>query len=254
MGLQARDAIPTEQEVTAVPHSRLRKKVAKRMADSKATVPHAHAMIDVDYTAVKKLRSELRPQWRTQYGLSLTYIPFAMKAVADALHTFPLVNSVYTDDELIATHRANIGIAVDVAFEGILVPVVHDVRNKTLRDVAGEVATLAERARLGALQAKHVSGGSFTITNPGSTGCTATFPIINKPQVAIMSTDAVIEKPCIRIDGDGAQSVGIAPIGNLTLAWDHRAFDGAYATSFLASVRDSLQSEEWLVALVANSA
>jgi 2-oxoglutarate dehydrogenase E2 component (dihydrolipoamide succinyltransferase) len=144
-------------------------------------------------------------------------------------------------------HRyVDLGIAVDLDYQGLLVPVVRDAETKRLRAIAQEINSLASRARARKVSPDEISGGTFTITNNGSAGSVLTMPIINQPQVAILSTDAIKRRPVVVELPDGSESIAIHPTGNLAMAWDHRAFDGAYAAGFLSRVREILETRDWL--------
>ena len=170
-------------------------------------------------------------------GFSLTYLPFISRAVVDALEEWPYLNSSVGEDELIVHGEVNLGIAVDLDFEGLLVPVVHRAEEKRLVALAREISGLASRARSKRLTMDDISGGTFTITNAGGFGTLITVPVINQPQVAILSTDGVRKKPVAVELPDGSDGIAVHPVGNLVLSWDHRAVDGAYAAAFMAKVR-----------------
>jgi len=165
--------------------------------------------------------------------------------VLDAIHDFPHVNATVGDNELIVHHYVNLGVAVDLAHEGLIVPVVHDADDKRLRALARAIADLAGRARAKKLSADDISGGTFTITNPGGYGTFLTAPIISQPQVAILSTDGVKQKPVAVALPGGGYGVAVHPVGNLAVSFDHRAIDGAYASAFLARLRDILETRDW---------
>ncbi|HEX9530056.1 MAG TPA: 2-oxo acid dehydrogenase subunit E2, partial [Acidimicrobiales bacterium] len=158
---------------------------------------------------------------------------------------FPHVNASVGDDELIVHHDVHMGYAVDLNLEGLIVPVVHNADAKRLRAIAREVADLAARARAKKLTADDIAGGTFTITNPGPFGTLVTAPIINQPQVAILSTDGVKKRPVVVTLADGTDAIAIHRVGNLAISFDHRAFDGAYASAFLAKVREILETRDW---------
>ena len=143
----------------------------------------------------------------------------------------------------------NLGIAVDLDFEGLLVPVVHRAEEKRLVALAREIAGLASRARSKRLTMDDISGGTFTITNAGGFGTLITIPVINQPQVAILSTDGVRKKPVAVELPDGSDGIAVHPVGNLVLSWDHRAVDGAYAAAFMAKVRQVLETRDWTAEL-----
>jgi 2-oxoglutarate dehydrogenase E2 component (dihydrolipoamide succinyltransferase) len=215
------------------------------MVRSKATSAHAYASIEVDFEGVERVRRAAKDEWKAAEGFSLTYLPFVARAAIDAIAEYPEVNCSFGDQELIVHHYVNLGIAVDIDFKGLMVPVIHDADGKRLRAIAREVSDLAARARSKKLGPDEISGGTFTITNPGPFGTTLTMPIINQPQVAILSTDAVKRRPVVVPTPDGGEAIAVHATGNLTLAWDHRAFDGAYAAAFLNKVREELETRDW---------
>ena len=218
-----------------IPFSRIRKRTAEHMLRSKATAPHALTAVEVDYDNVDKVRRDA----------GLSYLPFIARATIDSIADFPQINASVDQQALVVHHYVNLGIAVDLNFEGLLVPVIHDADHKGLRDVAEAIADLAQRARTKKLTGDDVAGGTFTITNLGGYGTVLTSPVINQPQIAILSTDGVKERPVVVRESDGTKAIGIHPVGNLALAWDHRAVDGAYAAAFLARVREILETREW---------
>ena len=228
-----------------VPFSNIRKRTAEHMVRSKATSAHTLVVIEVDYDGVERVRKSLKDRFRAEEGFGLSYLPFISRAVVDAVREFPHVNSSVGDNELIIHHDVNLGVAVDLNFEGLIVPVVHGADGKRLRAIARDIADLADRARKKKLGMDEISGGTFTLTNAGGYGTFITGPIINQPQVAILSTDGVKMRPvAVEVDED-EWAVAIHPTGNLALAWDHRAFDGAYAAAFLAKVKEILESRDW---------
>jgi 2-oxoglutarate dehydrogenase E2 component (dihydrolipoamide succinyltransferase) len=143
----------------------------------------------------------------------------------------------------------NLGIAVDLSFEGLLVPVVRDADGLRMRAIARDIADLANRARTKKLSADELAGGTFTITNAGGYGTLLTAPVINQPQIAILSTDGVKKRPVVVELPDGSDAIVIHPTGNLALSWDHRAVDGAYASAFLAKVKEILETRDWAAEL-----
>jgi pyruvate dehydrogenase E2 component (dihydrolipoamide acetyltransferase) len=143
----------------------------------------------------------------------------------------------------------NLGIAVDLDFKGLVVPVIRDADGKRMRAIARDVSDLAARARSKKLTPDDISDGTFTITNPGPYGTLLTMPIINQPQVAILSTDGVKRRPVVVDLPDGSESIAIHSVGNLALSWDHRAFDGAYAAAFLHKIKDLLETRDWAAEL-----
>ena len=230
---------------TSIPFSNIRKRTAEHMIRSKQTSAHVYAAIEVDYEAVERVRRAERETWKAEEGFSLTYLPFISRAVVDAIRDYPEVNATFGENELIVHNYVNLGIAVDLDFKGLMVPVIHDAETKRMRAIAHEISDLAARARGKKLSPDDIVGGTFTITNPGPFGTLITLPIINQPQVAILSTDGVKRRPVVVELPDGSEGIAIHSVGNLALAWDHRAFDGAYATAFLRQVKDDLETRDW---------
>ena len=178
-------------------------------------------------------------------GLSLTYLPFISRAIVDALAEFPHLNASVGEGELIVHKYIDLGIAVDLDYQGLLVPVVRDADTKRLRALAREIADLGNRAKARKLSPDEIQGGTFTISNNGSAGSVLTMAIINQPQVAIVSTDAIKRRPVVVDLPDGSEGIAIHSVGNLAMSWDHRAFDGAYAANFLVKVKDILETRDW---------
>ncbi len=230
----------------AEPFNGIRKATARHMVGSKATSPHVLTAMEVDFDAVDRLRSAEKDAWRAAEGSSLTYLPFIVVALAEALAAFPRLNASVGDDELIVHGDVNLAVAVDLGFEGLVAPVVRKVGDLSIRDLARSIHEVAGRARGRRLVPDDLAGGTFTVTNPGQYGTLFQFPIINQPQVAILSTDGVARKPAVVVDADGVETVGVRPLGILALAWDHRAFDGAYAAAFLQDLKRILETTDWV--------
>jgi len=234
---------------TVVPHTNIRKRTAEHMIRSIQTSAHVYASIEVDYEAVERVRRAHKDAWKAEEGFGLTYLPFIARAVVDALHEFPHANATFTDEALIVHDYLNLGIAVDLDFKGLMVPVVRDADGKRMRAIARDISDLAARARSKKLTPDDISNGTFTITNPGPFGTLLTMPIINQPQVAILSTDGVKRRPVVVTSPEGSESIAIHSVGNLALTWDHRAFDGAYAAAFLHKIKELLETRDWLAEL-----
>jgi pyruvate dehydrogenase E2 component (dihydrolipoamide acetyltransferase) len=241
-------ATPGERD-TVVPFTNIRRRTAEHMVRSKATSAHAMVAVEVDYSGVDKVRTAERATFKQAEGFSLTYLPFISRAVVDVLQDFPNVNSSVGDDALIVHRDINLGIAVDLNFEGLLVPVIHQADGLRLRQIAREVSGLAGKARAKKLTMDDISGGTLTLTNAGPFGTLITVPVINQPQVAIISTDGVRKKPVVVELPDGTDSIAIHPVGNLVMSWDHRAFDGAYAAAFLAAIKTVIETRDWAAEL-----
>jgi pyruvate/2-oxoglutarate dehydrogenase complex dihydrolipoamide acyltransferase (E2) component len=238
-------AVRAGERDTTIAHTNIRRRTAEHMVRSKQTSAHVYASIEVDFEGVERVRSAEREAFKAAEGFSLTYLPFISRAVVDAIREYPEVNASFGENELIVHNYVNLGIAVDLDFKGLMVPVIHDADGKRLRALAREITDLARRARAKQLGPDDIAGGTFTITNPGPFGTTITLPIINQPQVAIVSTDGVKRRPVVVDLPDGSEGIAIHSVGNITLTWDHRAFDGAYASSFLREIKEIVETRDW---------
>ena len=243
--VQAPKLTQSSERETIIPLTKIRKLTAAHMIMSQAVSAHAFSVVEVDYANVDATRNGVKDQWKQSEGFALTYLPFIARAIVDALAEYPNLNASIEDDKLVVHNYVDLGIAVDIEFNGLLVPVVRSADGKRLRAIAREISDLATRARGRKLTPDEIQGGTFTISNNGSAGSVLTMPIINQPQVAIISTDAIIRKPVVARLSDGSESIAIHPVGNLAMSWDHRAFDGAYAAGFLAKVKRVLETQDW---------
>jgi 2-oxoglutarate dehydrogenase E2 component (dihydrolipoamide succinyltransferase) len=227
----------------------IRRRTAEHMSHSMAVAPHAVTMTEVDYEGVDRVRNTVKAEWRASEGFSLTYLPFILRAVVDALVDWPHLNSSVEGEGLRLHRDLNIGIAVDLDFQGLIVPVVHRADGKRLRALAREIDDLAGRARNKQLSVDEISGGTFTISNNGSFGTFSTAAIINQPQVAVLSTDGITRRPVVVNDQFGNESIAIHSVGLLAMGWDHRAFDGSYAGAFLRQVKQVIETRDWAAEL-----
>jgi 2-oxoglutarate dehydrogenase E2 component (dihydrolipoamide succinyltransferase) len=228
-----------------VPFSNMRRRTAEHMVRSKATSPHAFIAKEVDFESVERVRRAWGERFKAEEGFSLTYLPFVARAAVEALRDFPLLNASVVDESLVVHAEVNLGIAVDLSNEGLIVPVIHRAEEVTLRGVARRIRDLAERARGRQLNADDIAGGTFSITNDGPFGTYFTVPIINQPQVAILATDGIARRPVVVTQPDGSESIAIHSTGIIGASWDHRAVDGAYVSSFLARVSELLAGRDW---------
>ncbi len=228
-----------------VPFSNIRRRTAEHMIRSKATSAHTLAVMEVDFESVEQVRRRHGAAFKAEEGFSLTYLPFLIVATVEAIRTWPQVNASVGEDALIVHHDIHVGIAVDLESEGLIVPVVHDADAKRLRALAREVRDLASRARNKKLTADDIAGGTFTITNPGPFGTLLTAPIINQPQVAILSTDGITRRPVVVQTPGGDEAITIHSVGNLALSFDHRVVDGAYASRFLKTMKELIEGRDW---------
>jgi 2-oxoglutarate dehydrogenase E2 component (dihydrolipoamide succinyltransferase) len=241
----SRPVVVSSEREQVIALTKIRKLTGSHMIMSKSTSPHAFSVVEVDYANVDRARTAIKESWKAGEGFSLTYLPFISRAIVDALREFPHLNASIDGDNLIVHSYVDLGIAVDLDYTGLLVPVVRNADGKRIRAIAREINDLASRARNRKLSPDEIQGGTFTISNNGSAGSVLTMPIINQPQVAIMSTDAIVRKPVVVTSSDGSESIAIHPVGNLSMSWDHRAFDGAYAGRFLARVKQILETQDW---------
>ncbi|MDQ1509246.1 MAG: hypothetical protein QOG50_1090 [Actinomycetota bacterium] len=233
------EAAPSVVEVDhvdeVVPFNNVRRRAATALLASKRTAPHALTLVATDFTEIERVRS----------SAGLTALPFVARAVVDALREFPLLNAAVDGEALIVHRSVNIGIAVDLDHEGLVVPVVRGADRMGLRGVAAAFRDLAARAKAKQLGPDDLSGGTFTITNPGAAGTWISVPILNSPQVGILATDGVTK----RVVADDHDGLRIAPVANLCLTFDHRALDGAYAGAFLGRLREIVERRDWAAEL-----
>jgi pyruvate dehydrogenase E2 component (dihydrolipoamide acetyltransferase) len=228
-----------------VPFSNMRRRTAEHMVRSKSTSPHAFIAYETDFENVERVRKAWGERFKTEEGFSLTYLPFVARAAVEAMRDFPLLNASVGDDSLVVHPEVNLGIAVDLSHEGLIVPVIHRAEEVTLRGIARRIRDLASRARNRQLNADDIAGGTFSITNDGPFGTYFTVPIINQPQVAILATDGIARRPVVVTHEDGSESIAIHSTGILGVSWDHRAVDGAYVSSFLARMAELLAGRDW---------
>jgi 2-oxoglutarate dehydrogenase E2 component (dihydrolipoamide succinyltransferase) len=227
--LAGANAAPRGDET--VPFNTVRKRAATLLVASKHTSAHTLAVRRADYTRIEQARA----------GAGLTALAFVARAVVDALHQFPLMNAAFDGHALVPHRAVNLGVAVDLNYEGLVVPVIRDADGLRLRALATSIRDVAAKARAKRLMPDDFAGGTFTITNPGASGTWISFPIINQPQVGILSTDGVSKQ----VLADDAGRLVIAPVGHLCLTFDHRALDGAYAGAFLDRVVEIVETRDW---------
>jgi 2-oxoglutarate dehydrogenase E2 component (dihydrolipoamide succinyltransferase) len=223
-----------------VPFNRIRKVTAERMGLSWRTIPHVLQAVEVDFLSVEEARLAAATAWKAKEGFTLTVLPFVAYAVCAAIREFPNVNASVEGDGLVLHGAVHLGIAVDLGTEGLIVPVVKDAGNFGVADLAHRMRALADKAREKRLTADDVTGATYTISNSGKFGTLLTAPIIDPPQVAILSLDGVQRKPAV-VGG----ALAVRPIGILAQSFDHRAFDGAYSASFLRRVKEILEGRDW---------
>ncbi len=232
----AAPAYASGERVSIVPMTTMRKKIAEHMVLSRRTSAHVTTVFEVDMHRVMRLREEHKAAFLERHGVKLTVTPFMVKAAIEGLKAFPVVNASLDGDNVVYKKDINIGIAVALDW-GLIVPVVKNAQDLSLSGIAKAVADLAERARGKKLSPDEAQGGTFTITNPGVYGSLFGTPIINQPQVAIMGVGAINKRPVVIDD-----AIGIRPIVNLALSFDHRLLDGAIADQFMAHIKDTLEA------------
>ena len=233
---------------TVIPFNRIRQMTAEHMVRSKTVSPHVAQGVEVDFSSVDKARQEKGAAWNAREGFSLTYLPFIARAVCDTISEFPNINAHVEGDELVVYDQVNLSIAVDLNFQGLVAPVIQNASAMTAVEIARAVADLAGRARAGQLTQDDYRGATYTISNNGSFGTLFTTPIINQPQVGILSADAITKRPWV-VTVDGEDMMAIRPVGVLTQSFDHRAIDGAYSAAFLRRLKEIIETKDWGAAL-----
>jgi 2-oxoglutarate dehydrogenase E2 component (dihydrolipoamide succinyltransferase) len=228
-----------------VPLNNIRKRTAEHMTKSWTTIPHVLQAVEADFSNVDAARRAVGAAWKSREGFSLTYLPFIARAVVLALAKYPRLNASYRGDHLELHKRVNLGIAVDLNLDGLVVPVVKDAASRSVVVLAKEINKLSTSARGNQLKPDDMTEATYTLSNNGAFGTLITAPIISPPQVAILSTDGV-KKRAVVVEGPGGDSVAVRPVGVLAQSFDHRAVDGAYSGSFLDEVRTILETREWL--------
>ena len=252
-GVRGQDAARTAPSPHALdaarkPLNSIRKRTGEHLAKSWATVPHVLQAIEADFFRVDQARTAAGAAWKARDGFSLTYLPFIAYAVCKALAKFPLLNASLDGSDLVLHKAVNLGIAVDLNFDGLIVPVVTNAQDKSLPQLARAINDVAQRARGNRLKPDELSGGTYTLSNSGVYGTLITAPIINQPQVAILSTDGVRKKPVV-IESEAGDNIAIRPVGVLAQSFDHRAVDGAYSAAFLREIKSILETTDWTQAL-----
>jgi pyruvate dehydrogenase E2 component (dihydrolipoyllysine-residue acetyltransferase) len=222
--------------VERVPMSPMRKKIAEHMIESRRTSAHVHSVFEVDMTRVVKLREKHKGTYEERYGAKLTFMPFFVKVVCDALRSWPVLNSSVEGDEIVYRKEINVGIAVALDW-GLIVPVVRSADELSIAGLAKKINDLGERARTKKLNPDDVQGGTFTITNPGVFGGLFGLPIINQPQVGILGVGGIAKRPVVVDD-----AIAIRSMIYLSMSYDHRVVDGAVADQFLAMVKKALEN------------
>ena len=230
---------PPGTDEVLVPLTQMRKGIAAQMTRALA-VPHAYVQMEVDMSRLVRLRESAKREFQAREGISLSYVPFVVKACVAALLRQPTFNAHWTDNGLLARRRINVGVAVAVD-EGLIVPVIRDVDQLSIAGLNRAISDVAARARANKLRLDDFGGGTFTVDNTGWLGSNLTMPIINVPEVAIMTMEAITKRPVVVETPDG-DVIAIKPVMNIVLAIDHRANDGAGGAAFVRDVKAWLEA------------
>jgi pyruvate dehydrogenase E2 component (dihydrolipoamide acetyltransferase) len=221
----------------------IRKVIARHMRHSLDTAAHVTTVIEVDMTGIVNLRKKWKPSYQQRYGVNLTYIPFIARATIDAIGQWPWVNAEVQGETALIKKYVNLGMAVAIDdAKGLMVPVIHHAEEMNLVGLSRSVIEMAEKARTKTLTPDEMSGGTFTITNPGVFGVLMGTPIIPEGQVAILDVETIVKRPVVVSDRHGNDSIAIRHMMFLCLSYDHRLVDGAYAAQFLAQLKTNLES------------
>lgn len=226
------------------PLSSIRQKIADRLSKTWRSIPHVFQGVEVDFTAVAEARAKHTERFRSQYGISLTYLPFVAHATCLALSEFSDINAHFDGHALYPSRDINLGIAVDLNHRGLVVPVIKGAGDLTVEGLAKAINRMIEKARSNRLAADDMSGGTYSISNNGAFGTMFTSPIINAPQVAILSMDAVRKHPYV-IETPQGDFIGARLTGIIGQSFDHRAFDGAYSAAFLSRLKSIIETRHW---------
>ena len=230
------EAPPPVADEERVPLSPVRRMIAANMVKSSSEIPQAWTLVEADVTGLVARRQAVRADFQQREGINITYLPFVMKAVAESLKENPLLNSSWDGDAIIYKRRINIGIAA-AALDGLVVPVVHDADTLSVAGLAMKIDDLVGRARRGKLDLEDVQGGTFTLNNTGALGSVLSQPLVNYPQAAILTTEAIVKRPVVIGEG-----IAIRSMMNLCMSFDHRIMDGAEASAFINAVKQRLES------------
>jgi 2-oxoisovalerate dehydrogenase E2 component (dihydrolipoyl transacylase) len=230
------ERVPVYEGDQIVELTSIRRAIANRMALSKREAPHAWSMVEADVSGVVALRERVKEEFVEREGVKLTYLPFIVRAVIEGLKEHPVLNSVWDRDRIVLRKRINIGVAVDLEEGALIVPVIRDADELNILGLARKIDEVVRKARKRELSPDDVSGGTFTVNNPGSLGSVVSTPIINYPQAAILSAEAVVKRPVVVDD-----AIAIRSMMNLEVSFDHRVLDGGAALRFLNAVKRRLE-------------
>jgi pyruvate dehydrogenase E2 component (dihydrolipoamide acetyltransferase) len=231
-----------------VPFNRMRKRTAEHMLRSKSTSPHVLQAVEVDFSAVVAVREKYKANWLERQGVALTFLPFVAHATCRALAQFPALNASIEGEALRLHADVNLAVAVDLNFEGLVAPVLARAQTLTLAKLAAGIQAMTQRVRSGKFSPDELKGGTYTLSNSGSFGTLITAPIINQPQVAILSIDGIHKRATV-IESETGDAIAIRPIGVLAQSFDHRAVDGAYSAAYLRTLKGLIEARDWEAAM-----
>jgi pyruvate dehydrogenase E2 component (dihydrolipoamide acetyltransferase) len=243
--LPSRQAASPERGSGWMKFNTIRRRTGERLAYAHATIPQVTTATVVDFERVQRLRITAGEAFRAQYGVGLTFLPFVARAVLSALAVFPRLNARVDGDGITVHPKVHLGIAVDLNHEGLVVPVVRDAAAYRLPALAQRISELSRDARSKRLTVDDLTGSTLTITSPGSYGTLVSTPIINPPEVAIVSVEGISKQVVVVPDPHGGDGVAIHHVGVVAISYDHRAVDGAYAAAFLARAREVIEATDW---------
>ena len=229
-----------------MPLTPMRRAIAEHMARSVQTSPHAWTIVEVDMTRLVKHRAKIKEEFKQREGLDLTYLPYVMLAVVDGLRKFPELNASWSPEGngIIRKRDLNLGVAIDVP-DGLVVPVIHKADEKSLVGLVRALNDVVTRARNKKLTMADVQGGTFTVNNPGAFGSVMSQPIINQPQAAIVTMEAIVKRPVVMTDAEGNDNIVVRSMMNMCLSFDHRVVDGATAGRFLQFLKKWLETQDF---------
>ncbi len=235
----AKDSLVTSEDEIIEP-TPIRRMIADHMVKAVSEIPHAWSAIEVDVTGMVEWRTANKERIESENGVRLTYLPIALSVVAGALRTNPRLNSSWLDGKIVLKKEINVGVAV-AAGDGLVVPVVHNAVEGTITELAGKLDGVVKRARSGKITIEDVRGGTFTLNNTGALGSVWGGAIINHPQAAILTTEAIVKRPVV-ISSNGKDEVVVRSMMNICLSFDHRIIDGAEASEFLQTVKSGIEA------------
>ncbi len=239
----AASAVPQAAPGEVVPLTPMRRAIAEHMVRSLATAPHAWTTVEVDMTALARYRAARKDEFQRREGFPLSYVPFFIEAVVGALEEFPSLNASFVERGIQLKREINIGVAVALENQqGLVVPVIKRADEKNLVGIARALQDLVTRARSGKLTVDDMQGGTFTVNNPGIFGSILSQPIINQPQAAILTMEAIVKRPVVLTDpATETDMIAIRQMMNVCISFDHRVLDGLTAGQFLASLKGRLE-------------